>query len=298
MLCTLNGAAHLEAQLASYLAQDHGAWDLWISDDGSDDGTEDILRAFARDHGPDHGIHLIRGPGRGLVANYLSALCHPALPPEPVALSDQDDVWLPHKLTRALEALPEAEDTPALYGAQCLRTSADLTPLSPSRPPRRSPSFANALVQNVVSGNTAVLNSAGLALVRRAGVPEGLLYHDWWLYQLVTGAGGRVVVDPTVVALYRQHATNTMGAHRGLRAAATRIQQLLDGTYGGWLHAGQAALQARAALLAPAPRALLKDLGTVRHGPARMRALRRLGVHRQGAAGQAALLALAALGRA
>ena len=298
LLCTRNGAAHLSRQLASYLAQDDDAWDLWAFDDGSDDGTRDILRGFARDHGGDRAIRIGHGPQKGLAANFLSGLCHPDLPAGPVALSDQDDVWLPRKLGRARAMLAAAlPGAPALYGAQCLRTRADLTPLTPSPAPVRPPAFANALVQNVVRGNTAVLSAAALDLVRRAGVPDGVPYHDWWLYQLVSGAGGPVIVDDAVVTLYRQHGGNAMGAHKGLIPALTRGKQLLDGTYGGWLAAGWTALRARAALLTPEARALLEDLMDSRPGPARAAALRRGGVHRQGAAGQAVLMTLARLGR-
>ena len=93
LLATWNGARYLQAQLDSYLAQDHDNWALWVSDDLSTDGTWEILQAFAARH-PEREIVLKRGPGRGSAANFLSLLCDPELPVGPVALSDQDDVWL------------------------------------------------------------------------------------------------------------------------------------------------------------------------------------------------------------
>ncbi len=74
-------------------------------------------------------------------------------------------------------------------------TDTDLSPLRRSSAGSVRPEFANALVQNLFGGHTAVLNRSALNLVRQAGVPAGIVYHDWWLYQLVSGAGGRLVLD-------------------------------------------------------------------------------------------------------
>lgn len=298
-LCTRNGAAHLPAQLDSYLAQTHENWALWISDDGSDDATPEILHAFRKAHGHRRDIRILRGPQRGVAANYLSLLTHPDLPPGPVALSDQDDVWHPGKLSRALAGIGAAGG-PVLYGAQYLYTDAALRVTGHSRPPGRGASFGNALVQNIVSGHSAVLNAPALDLLRRAGMPDGLAFHDWWLYQLVTGAGGRVICDRERVLSYRQHGANHMGARHGIRAAGTRAAALLGRRYGGWVAAHIAALNRASHLLTPESRAILRALsaaGAPRAGPARAALLARCGLHRQTRPETAALYLAAALGR-
>jgi hypothetical protein len=38
--------------------------------------------------------------------------------------------------------------------------------------------------------------------------------HDWWVYQLVKGAGGNVYYDPEPTILYRQHAGCLVGSAR------------------------------------------------------------------------------------
>ena len=299
LLCTRNGAAHLPAQLASYAAQDHAGWDLWVSDDGSTDDTRALVTAFGQARAGRNTVRLIAGPQQGLAANYITALCHPDFPAGPVALSDQDDVWHPEKLRRALDGLAPHAGA-ALYGAQYTYADADLHPAGTSTAPGLPPGFGNALVQNIVSGHTATLNPAALALVRRAGVPTGVPYHDWWLYQLITGAGGQVVIDDHAVLLYRQHGDNAMGAHRGARATWIRLRQLVDGTYGGWMAANRRALRDRAAtLLTPAARATLDLVDSApTRGPARMRRLARAGLRRGGRVGQMALMLAALLGRA
>lgn len=300
LLGTRNGGAHLQAQLDSYLAQTYTHWDLWVSDDGSDDDTLAIIDRFAATQSKRHRVHRIAGPKRGLAENYLTALCHPDFPIGPIALSDQDDVWHPDKLSRAVDGLNTAKG-PALYCAQYHYADSDMSPLGRSHAPALPPSFGNALVQNIASGHTATLNSEALALVRRAGVPKNIPYHDWWLYQLITGAGGQVVVDDTPVLLYRQHGANAMGAHKGLRATCVRLLQLMNGTYGGWMIANRRALRDQAyELLTPAARLALSNLdaqGTSKNGPSRVRLLSQAGLRRNGRVGQIALILAALLGR-
>ena len=256
-LCTYNGAPHLAAQLESYLVQTHTAWDLWVSDDGSDDSTRALLEAFGARHGSAHTVRILAGPRAGVAVNFLSLLCHAEFPDAPVALSDQDDVWLPEKLALGLAQIHGT--TPCLYGAQSIHTDIMLNHIGRSMG-GGAPRFGNALVQNIVSGHSAILNSAALSLVRAAGVPQDVPYHDWWIYQLVTGAGGKVVVRPEAVLLYRQHGRNATGSHQGLGALVARVGQLFGGTYGRWIAANARALSKVAPLLTPQTRATLAML--------------------------------------
>ena len=301
-LCTFNGAEHLEAQLASYLTQTHTAWDLWVSDDGSSDTTRTILEDFAKAHGHNRDIRILEGPQKGVAANYLSLLCHPEFPQAPCALSDQDDVWLPEKLALGMAEIQIAP--PCLYGAQSVATNADLVPLGHSQHTSQKgpspPSFANALVQNIVSGHSAMLNAPALALVRDAGVPNDIPYHDWWLYQLITGTGGVVIVRPEKVLLYRQHTRNTMGANQGLSAGLRRVMQLLGATYGAWIAANTAALRHIEQRLTPQAKSTLKALEQAPKqifALQRLRALRRYGNRRHSRLGTAALCIAVLLGR-
>ncbi|NUB46527.1 glycosyltransferase [Fertoebacter nigrum] len=303
LLCTLNGAAFLREQLASYLRQTHGNWSLWVSDDGSTDGTGDILAAFARDHGRANGgahdIRLLRGPGRGgSAANFLSLLGHPDLPPGLVALSDQDDIWLPGKLARALRCIPAGAAEPVIYSAQSFYIDGAGRRIGGSRPPPGAPVFATAMLQNVLAGHSMVLNAQALALVRAAGQPP-VPFHDWWLTLLVTAAGGRAVLDRRRVLLYRQHGGNVMGAPGGLRAGLRRASLVLAQDYGTWVAANARALQAAAPLLPAPQRATVAAFLAAprRAGPGRIALLRRLGLRRQGWRATAVVYLAALLGR-
>ncbi|QDC08078.1 glycosyltransferase [Oceanicola sp. D3] len=280
LMAVHRGAAHLPEQLDSLTDQQHKNWSLVASIDGEDDGSGDILEA----HPSAARITRIAGPGRGAAANFLH-LMREVEPGSYWAFSDQDDFWLPHKLGRAVERLEDMPwNTPAMYHSRSLVTDVGLDNhrLSAARP--RPPSFANALVQNIAGGNTIVLNPAASRLVHAASHDvEDVVVHDWWLYQLITGAGGTVIHDDAPSLLYRQHGDNLIGANDGMRARASRLRMVLDGTYKTWMEVNLAALQACAKHFTPENRSLLRRLVIARHQPlaVRMKMLRNVGIHRQ-----------------
>ncbi|WP_338549848.1 glycosyltransferase family 2 protein [Roseovarius phycicola] len=297
-LCTYNGAAFLHEQLQSFVNQTHGNWSLWVSDDGSTDGTWDILLAFQRDYGNAHDIRLLRGPGEGSCRNFLSLLCHPDFPHGYVALADQDDVWLKGKLARAVQMMRKTPHGYVLYGAQSFHVAQNLQILGRSKQPQHPPSFANAMVQNVVSGHSMVLSPEALQLVRRIGCDHEIPFHDWWIYQLVSGVGGEVVLDTRPVLLYRQHDTNVMGARRGMAALTARINALRAQTYKHWIAANLDTLWRHRGILNPEARAKIEAFQNTRvsRGAERAAFLRALGLKRQAPLGTVGLYLAGALG--
>lgn len=302
LLATYNGARWLPAQLDSLARQSHGDWSLWVGDDGSTDDTRRIIADFAAGAGAGHAVRLIEGPRQGAAQNFLALLTHPDLPAGPdqfAALCDQDDVWLPGKLARALEMLGQKDaDRPVIYGAQSLHIDEEGRPVGRSRRPRGTVSLGNAVVQNMVSGHSTVLNPAALALARQAGRHPGIAFQDWWLSLLVLAAGGEALIDDATVLHYRQHGHNVLGAPAGLAAQLHRIGLLFGHDYARWIAGNLAALRASPVALTPEAQAMLAGLAApARPGLARLRALRRLGIHRQSRLGTAFLWLGAMLGR-
>lgn len=297
LMALYQGAPFVGAQLDSIAAQGDG-WRLVVSDDGSTDAGPAIVARFAARH-PGR-VRLVRGPGQGAAANFRALLRGLEPGCGPVALADQDDVWLPGKLDRALAGLQGAPaGQPALYCSRVAICDAAMRPLGRSRP-LHPPSFPHALVQNAVQGNTVMLNPAALALVRAADpLTPPVVMHDWWLYQLVTGAGGWVIQDQTPTVLYRQHRDNVVGANDGIRARLGSFARMLGGGHREWNAQTLAALTPVRHLLSEDSRATL-DLFAALHGgalPTRLAAMRRGRFRRQGAVSQAALWLAAALGR-
>ena len=301
LLATYQGNDKLQPQLDSYLGQSLKPARIVISDDGSNDGTQERLQRF-RDRAAAVGVgcELLRGPQRGLTANFFSLLARPGPETTYAALSDQDDIWLPDKLARAVAALAPLGARPALLGTRSWEWHDDSGRRTLSRPVPPPHDFRHALVQNFAGGNTMVLNRAALDLVQRA-LPriDGAAVHDWWLYQLVSGAGGAVILDEVPQILYRQHRRNQIGANASLRSKLTRFRAMLNGTYRAWNDQNIAALQANADLLTPEARALLERFARDRHGPlpARLAMLRATGLRRKGRINQSVLWLAAALKR-
>jgi len=301
LMCTLDGAHWLEAQLDSLLAQTHRDWTLWVSDDGSRDGTRALISDFAARH-PGRVERLIDGPRRGAAANYLGLLCHPDLPPGPVALADQDDIWHPDKLARAVAAIGEAQRA----GATSVAYAAGYDVIDSTGRVRRSvaswpagPSFGNALVQNIMSGHSLTLDAGALALLRRVG-PVEVPFHDWYVYQLMAGTGCALRIDPVAVLRYRQHGANCMGDSATRAAMLRRFDILRSGTYRRWIAANCAALRRAWPVLTPDARRTLAlvDRWAQSPGLRRVSALRRGGIARQRPVETAVLHLAAALGKA
>lgn len=306
LMAVYNGAAYLEEQLASIAAQTHRAWRLIASDDGSTDTSRKVLADVAHrwDGQGTGGLEIVQGPQQGAAENFMSLLRHAqrhSTAPRWIAFSDQDDIWLPDKLARAQAALlAEPSDVPALYCGRTWIMDPQMTQRRLSAPRPRAPGFRNALVQNIASGNTILLNPAASAMVLEAAIRVGpVVVHDWWVYQLITGAGGTVVHDDTPVLLYRQHAGNEIGANDTLRARLKRIRQLLQGDFRDWNRINVAALRATPDMLSAQNQQLLAAFDDLAGLPLlpRLLALRRLRLYRQSGASTVALWVAAILGK-
>lgn len=300
LLCTYQGERYLREQLDSFEAQTHAVWRLWASDDGSTDGTRDLLEA-RKQVWPMGKLTLIEGPARGFTANFLSLAVRAEIRADAYAFSDQDDIWEPQKLARALDwldAIPEG--VPALYCSRTQYVNATGAPigLSPCFM-RRPPSFQNALVQNIGGGNTMVFNEAARALLQEAGPDVAVEFHDRWVYLLVSGSGGHVHYDPWPSLRYRQHGANLIGMNSSCMARLNRIRMLFGGHFRASNEAHVAALAAMAHRLTPAHRTTLEAFakGRLMSLFPRLRYLWASGVHRQTLPGNLALGVAAILGR-
>lgn len=301
-----NGAAHLQEQLDSFTTQTVPKWDLIVSDDGSRDEGPEIVERFAQDQVEQgRSVSRVAGPGQGFCANFLTLMANTPAGTDWVALSDQDDVWLPQRLEAGQRAMSDVPaEVPALFGSATWIVEEDLSGRRMSPRFARPPSFRNALVQSIAGGNTMLLNRAGVDLARAAAA-EALaadclpVTHDWWLYQLISGAGGQVIRSEQPTVLYRQHGDNLFGTNLGTRAALKRLRMVTSGDLAAWTACNARALSVSAHRLTPENRALLDRFTCIRTQDmvSRLRSFRELGIYRQGRAGQAALWLAASLGR-
>jgi glycosyltransferase involved in cell wall biosynthesis len=220
VLATYNGERFIQRQIESVLAQMDDGCRLLVRDDGSSDRTLELVRQLAR-RCPDRIVFLDNGAERLGACGSFGRLLESSNA-DYVALCDQDDVWLPGRLSLPLERIRAVEQTfgattPVLAHTDLAVVDEDLQAMAPSfwaysrLDPLRGGRLNRLLVQNVVTGCATMMNRA---LVRRAcPIPTAAPMHDWWL-ALVASAFGRIEAIPEKTILYRQHSTNSLGATR------------------------------------------------------------------------------------
>jgi hypothetical protein len=213
LLSTFNGQPYLAEQLASLTMQTHTNWRMFSRDDGSTDQTTAVMADFAAALGRERFAACPENRRMRTTRSFLSLL-RLALRDESTAyfaFADQDDIWMPDKLSHGIAALQNLPpEHPALYF--CARSLVDthLTPLGQVPTPRRKPGFPAALTQNLASGCCMMLNRAAAKLIDATEPPEET-WHDWWSYIVVSAMGGTVIAGDTPDILYRQHGQNLIG---------------------------------------------------------------------------------------
>ena len=231
LMCTFNGEVFLEEQLDSIQNQDYKNWTLYVNDDCSRDKTLDILKRYQKKWGVKKLI-IRRGPQKGFQQNFLQIICDKKINADLYFLSDQDDVWMPHKLSHTIKKISKLDPLkPILYCARTTYISSDAKRiLGYSDHFSKRPSFQNAIVQSIAGGNTMAFNNP-LKKIMKQFKGASIVSHDWWLYILNELTEGQTFYDPESTILYRQHPNSLIGSNTGLMAKLRRLGMLLRGTY-------------------------------------------------------------------
>lgn len=235
LLATYNGGSFLVDQLESIARQTHTNWTLTVSDDGSTDDTLAIIKRFERHvHQP---INVLKGPSKGSsTANFFHLISKAPIVNnvDLYAFCDQDDIWHDDKLERAVKwHMQHLDKNVRLYCGRTEYVSANLQSLGLSPNIKQLPSFGNALVQNIASGNTMVFNYPVLITLKKV-LPEHSIWHDWTTYVVATALEGFVYFDDEPCVYYRQHESNVIGKNDGLWAQLKRLPFLFNGRYRKW----------------------------------------------------------------
>lgn len=220
LMSTYNGGKYLAEQLDSLIGQtvmQSGMVDLSIlvRDDGSGDSTTDILRDYAKQY---EQVRYVAEANCGVIESFFRLVDMADEDADYLAFCDQDDVWMPEKMERALEKICETEDEkgaelPVLYCGRPLLTDAELNPIDTVLYTGEvRPGFGNAILENIVYGCTSVVNR-GMIRLLRMGHPAFTVMHDRWFY-LLASCFGEVIFDPESYICYRQHEVNTVGVKK------------------------------------------------------------------------------------
>ncbi len=216
LLSTYNGQRFIAEQLDSILAQDYTDITIRVRDDGSTDGTIDVVQAYAK---RDPRITFTLGSNLGCVGSFFNLLC--MADADIVMLCDQDDIWLPKKVTNAVTTLVAAGlQRPILYHTDLVVVDERCVTLAGSFMAQQGLLMPQAhslevlAIQNCVVGCTVAMTAEFVHCARLSGeIVSAAAMHDWWL-AILACCKGTLIYSPQAEILYRQHGANVSGATR------------------------------------------------------------------------------------
>ncbi len=221
LMSTYNGEKFVAEQIESIQKQTYTDWNLIIRDDGSKDGTCEIIENFINN---DSRIKLIRAENVGVIKSFHELVINNN-DADFYFFADQDDYWLPEKLTIMLEEAKKHDNTiPVMYYTDLKVTDKNLNVTSESmirsQSDHANTSLVQELTENTVTGAASMIN---YELAKLWQTTNDIIMHDWYLAIVAAALGELVYIDqPT--HLYRQHDSNVLGA----RTLAKRIRK--------WIH--------------------------------------------------------------
>jgi len=233
LLATYNGREWVEEQIRSILSQvEVNLVQILIRDDFSSDGTVKYLEEV---FGHDARIRIIKSskPSGFAGKNFVELIKECDLKGvDYVALADQDDIWFPDKLIRAIKVLQTknyqgySSSVKAFWGggrSKVLRQSS-------------APAQLDFIFEGGGQGCTFVIPSGEFEVVQefcrqKPTLVSKFYFHDWLIYLIIRVRGGSWFFDASPSMLYRQHEFNDMGARVGFSAVMKRLSLIYSGWY-------------------------------------------------------------------
>ena len=213
-MATYNGEKFIRDQLDSILNQTRLPDEIVISDDASTDRTPEILMEYKEKY-PKLIKFLLNKENIGFVKNFERAIMNST--GDVVALSDQDDVWLPEKLEKECKILEEHQDIGMVF---CDLEVVDekLKMLVPSLWRTKKWNldgimkervfFETIIDSNRVTGCTIMIRKN--VLKKLIPFDKRIFVHDQWL-AIGCSILTNVYAFNKPLVLYRQHSSNQIG---------------------------------------------------------------------------------------
>lgn len=203
VMATYNGEKYLREQVDSLLAQSYTTLEFIFVDDASSDSSLTILQEYASQ---DERIRLVTNPeNQGLLATFETGIR--TAKGEMIALSDQDDVWMPDKIRLLAGAIGSHS---MIYADSALTDAAGIVTGKFSD---RNHLCDYPTGLHYVFGTKAMGHAM---LFKREIIDSALPFPDFVGHDFILGfaaaALNGVSYFPTTLVNYRQHSSNTMGA--------------------------------------------------------------------------------------
>jgi hypothetical protein len=216
-MCTWNGAAFVEEQLATIAAQSRRPDELIVCDDASTDITPRVLERFSV--AAPFPVRIIRNRERlGTTRNFEQAISRCS--GDVIFLSDQDDRWRPEKIAVMAEQFVRDIRLACLFTDAQTSTGSLWDHIAFTEEERgrvhRGRAFDVLIRHNVATGATMAFRAKWREAI--LPIPEEVM-HDRWI-ALILSAVGRVDCLEMPLIDYRRHQQQQIGPGEPARGVA------------------------------------------------------------------------------
>lgn len=221
-LAAYKGEKYIEEQIRSILPQLGHEDEIIVSDDKPGGATERIVKKIA---GEDSRVVWIQGRSKGVVANFVNAIryCHG----DKIFLCDQDDVWLPDKVKRVMEAFDEGADL-VLHNAYVTDKELNITEYSFFNQRGSKKGILHNIMKNSYMGCCMAFDRKLLKHIMP--MPKHIPMHDQWI-GLMGEIYGKVKFIDMQLIYYRVHGENVTGGETSFSQKLRWRKYLLSKLY-------------------------------------------------------------------
>ncbi len=204
-MATYNGEKYLREQLDSIYNQTYSNIEVLVCDDCSNDNTTSILKEYKDNFGLKYFVNKVN---LGYVKNFERAisLCSG----EFIALSDQDDIFLPRKIETLVN---EIKDYDVIHSdAYLINDIGNIFSKSFSEYSKKiikPKSEIDLILNGCVTGCTCMMKSSFAKEI--TPFPDNLYVHDKWIGFVAFKNSSLKYIDKSLIK-YRQHSLNSIGA--------------------------------------------------------------------------------------
>lgn len=230
LLAVYNGMPWIEEQVQSIFDQQGVNISLFISIDPSSDDSEQWCRALAQKTAQVTVIE--RGISQqSATQNFFNLIKHVDISTfDYIGFSDQDDIWQPNKVHKALDALQAGGFDGYSSNVEAFWESGKRELINKAQKQTRWDHFFEAAGPGCTYLLTNKLMSAiKNRLLLSADLSDTLGFHDWFCYAFAREFNYRWFIDHNSYMHYRQHDSNVVGVNQGFHAFFKRTKHVLSG---------------------------------------------------------------------
>lgn len=232
LLSAYNGKEFISEQVDSIFNQSGVSVQLFISVDLSTDDTYDWCKQLETSN---HNATVLEYGERfgGAAKNFYRLIKEVDFSSfDYVALSDQDDIWLPNKLSHAVKLITTKKLDAFSSDVVAFWEDGRETLVKKSFPQKNYDySFEAAGPGCTYVLKVEVMQSFKDFLIENWTSVNQVDLHDWMIYAYCRSNGLQWSIDDTPLMRYRQHESNQVGFNSGLKSYLKRISMVKDNWY-------------------------------------------------------------------